>query len=144
MASIPMIGFFVPFLLMFPTVFPMQLAHVREAHYADAPLFKVLQDISLQKDEDPYWRFHIEDKELAQSKITVNIPKGCRLGTALTLITGSAGCEMRWTWHKGCGNEWSPICASFYIYRPGCNEEKIWESKVMINQKNVYGIEENK
>jgi hypothetical protein len=143
-AFIPMIAFYIPFFLMFPTVFPMQLARIKEAHYVETPLVQVLSDISAQKEDFPFWRFHIEDRRLAKSKVTVDIPDRCRLGMALQIISEKTNCDMKWYWNRFCGNAPSPNCACFRFYRHGSDYEKCWDSRVIVNRDCVFGLEEEK
>jgi len=143
-ALIPVIGCLVPFVLMVPTVYPMQFARLQAGHYENVPLVKVLSDISLQKANSPYWRFHIEDRELAEKRISVDLPDGCRLGEAMKLIAERSNCEMKWNWHKFCGNEPSPICASICFLRHGADLEKFWDTNVMIERDSIFGLEEKR
>ena len=140
-AMIPVIGCLVSICLMLPTVYPMQFARLHGATYESEPLVSVLSDIAGQKDGYPSWRFLISDHNLARQQVSVEIPDGCRLGHALELVSGAAGCEYTWHWHKTCGNAPSPSYAAFCFVAVGGDHENVgfgWDAEVIVRSDRIY------
>jgi len=88
------------------------------ADFAAKPLNEVLQYLARQNKAYPHWDFFIYDAKLAETRVTLSLPKNCTLGEALDGISRSANCEFSYSWRKGCGNATRPICAFFHVTQP--------------------------
>jgi len=99
-----------------PKMFPLR--HVVEpASFNNATVADVLRHIAKSKDDAPYWRFYVSRERLSGTRISMTIPPNSTLGEILDMLMTETGASYRWGWHKCCGNEPSPLCASFYISR---------------------------
>lgn len=112
--------------VMLPNVFPTQFNRVDGGEFEDIELVKVFSTIAAHKTERPAWRFRVPDRELAHTRISVAIPPGCRLNTALELIANAADCEYDWHW---CGVP--PSRADFLFYRRGTKVD--WPNTASVN-----------
>ncbi len=137
-AMIPVIGCLIWICTILPTVYPMRFARLRGTTYEDQPLASVLSDISGQKDGYPSWRFVVSELDLAQQLVSVEIPDGCTLERAFELVSGAAGCEYHWHWHKGCGNAPSPECAVFCFSAIGGDREVSVDAEVIVDAEGTY------
>lgn len=137
-AMIPVIGCLIWICTMLPTVYPTRFARLRRTTYDDQPLASVLLDIAGQKDGYPSWRFMVSELDLAQRLVSVEIPDGCKLERALELVSGAAGCEYHWHWHKACGNAPSPGCAVFCFSAIGGDCEVSVDAEVIVDAEGTY------
>jgi hypothetical protein len=110
--------FLIVLVVRLPVLFPLR-THIRGRAFHDAPLERVLQHISAQRQEWPRWRFEVYDERAAKETVTVTIPQNCTLRQALDCIAQAIQCDYDWVWHKACGNEPTPGCATFRLWRPG-------------------------
>lgn len=97
-----------------PRMFPLR-HRVEPAFFTDAKVADVLHHIARSKPDAPYWRFHVSNQQLAYTRVTMTIPDNASLGETLDLVVAQTGASYTWNWHKACGNEPSPLCASFYF-----------------------------
>jgi hypothetical protein len=97
-----------------PKMFPLRHT-VHAATFTDATVADVLGHVAKSKREPPYWRFHVSDQMLAERRVRMTIPENASLADALHALMAETGASYVWNWHKFCGNEPSPLCASFYI-----------------------------
>jgi hypothetical protein len=83
----------------------------------------------------------IADRKLARQLVSVEIPDGCRLGHAIELVSGAAGCEYAWYWHKACGNAPSPGYAAFCLGAVGEDHEDVpvgRDAEVIVDAERIY------
>ena len=129
--------------LTLPMMFPRSLARLSGQQYKNEKLSMILSSISQQKNTAPYWRFYIATQELADVRLNVDIPKGCRLDEALDIIATKADCEYEWHWHKHCGNEPIPHCAVFSFRPRGTTADQFAESAVLIDRHSILSLGES-
>ncbi len=100
-----------------PTVgkmFPFQY-RVAPIVFKDATVADVLQHIAKPNGGYPFWRFRVSTRALANRRVSLTLKQDSRLGEALDLLMKQADSRYEWNWHKSCGNEPSPLCASFFV-----------------------------
>lgn len=101
---------------------------VEPAEFVDTPLPEVLHALSQERKLKPYRRFLIEDHVTLNSRITVTIPEGARLGESLAQIAKAANCNYRWTWYSWCGNTFPPTTIRVVFYSEVNRETRgVWE-----------------
>src|SRR5262249_13953249 len=100
-----------------------------------APLATVLQDLSKQKNEMPYWRFEVFDREAVKKRVTVTIPEDSTLRDALDIVLGSVDCSYDWCWHSPYGGR--PNCALFLVYKNGTKFDAASNFKLFVEGSTV-------
>jgi hypothetical protein len=100
-----------------PVLFPLS-THLTGRTFHNASLAEVLQYISEQRCEAPYWRFKVYDEQAVNAPITMTIPDDCTLREALDSLCRSIGCTYDWYWNRAF-NTTPPNCAAFYLHRKG-------------------------
>lgn len=100
--------------------------------FHDEHLSEVLQYISSQQLQRPYWRFNVYDVRAANARVTITIPDGCTLRQALDSVSQSVGCSYVWHWHTMFRPP--PICANFDFYRSGTEIDYRSEPSLFVNR----------
>ena len=119
--------------LLFPASVPVEKMELKDTTVAEA-----LGILAKQKQDTPYWRFFIQDEELADTRISLNVPENGDLGSALDQITARCGANWKWRWHKPCGNAPFPLCVKYYVFREGSEADPDFRNwRVMVNQDEI-------
>jgi hypothetical protein len=124
-------------LVKLPILYPLR-THLKGGAFQSVPLATVLQHISEQKPDVPIWRFEVYDKKAAESLITVTLPDSCTLQQVLDRVAECVQCDYDWCWHKCCGNEPSPGCATFRLRGRGSTLASLSEYYLFVEQDRVY------
>lgn len=96
-----------------PSTFRTQIGPM---NYENAPLAQVLQDFARQADSQrSYARFDINDKKMAEAKVTLRTESALPFKQALTLVLEPIGCEF---WYGLCGT-CGGIIGPIQIYKKG-------------------------
>ena len=104
----------IPNIQTIPEMYPLRHP-VKAANFQDTSVVDVLHHVARSKSDFPVWRFHIATHELAHQSVSITIPDDAKLGDTLDALVQQFGGDYQWNWHKHCGNEPSPLCASFYV-----------------------------
>jgi hypothetical protein len=115
---------------------PLRTA-ITGSRFEAVPLTNVLQYLATQKQDRPEWWFLIYEKDLASTKITLDLPKSCTLSCALDRIAQSAKCEFSYTWFKSCGNAGRPSCARFMVRKQGSKSTDSRRQYALIDRRGI-------
>jgi hypothetical protein len=125
-----------------PKMFPLRYK-VQPASFKDAKVADILQHIAQSNDDRPSWRFHVSDQHLGYTRVTMTIPDHASLSQALDLLMTETGASYTWNWHKFCGNEPSPLCASFYVSHDAYPSRDLLDYKLLISRDNIFDNSEH-
>ncbi len=118
-------------------MFPLRQA-VQAKEFQDPTVTDVLYHLAKSKSDFPVWRFHVSTQQIAYQRVSLTIPADARLGDTLNAIMQKIDGDYEWNWHKHCGNEPSPLCASFYISGNGPIERS--DYALLIDRHEVFDI----
>lgn len=99
-----------------PVLFPLRM-HIKGGTFQDASLATILQHISKQQQESPYWRFLLYDKAAVNKRVSLTIPDKCTLKQALDSISESVQCDYDWYWNKASNTP--PNCVTIRLWQRG-------------------------
>jgi hypothetical protein len=119
---LPFIVFALVFLVIvavkLPMLFPLS-TRLPGRTFHNASLAEVLQYISEQRHERPYWRFQVYDEQAVNIPFGMTIPDGCTLREALDSVSRRINCTCDWYWSRGGDSYSRPIHATFLLRRKG-------------------------
>lgn len=118
-----------------PQMFPLR-HDIEPASFINATMAEVLHHVAKSKKDHPSWRFFVSDQDFGYTRISVTIPEGESLRETLSRLMQMTGGSYTWNWHKCCGNEPSPLCASFHISGDGSIDRS--EYDLMITENEIY------
>jgi hypothetical protein len=87
--------------------------------FKEISLVWVLQHLSQQQRQSPYWRFEVYDRDLAIRPVSLTIPDGSTLQEAINCVTRAAGCDYDWFWGKHDSASTRPDRAVFRVWKHG-------------------------
>ena len=100
--------------LLSPTSVPVQKMELKNTTVAEA-----LALLAKQRQEDLGWRFYVQDEDLADTPISLVVPEGSDLESAMDAISSRCGADWKWRWHKFFTGDPYPLCVNFYVFKEG-------------------------